>query len=377
MMTMRMNSKTLALVLGLLVPGCNAESGRVLPSDDPPQYKHSAIEHIDEISNSRRNALTKAIELVSPAVVGINVTEIRERAVNPLFYFFYGERTFVERFQSVGSGFIISPDGYLVTNDHVAGRASEIMITMTDGSKHPAKLVGTDPVTDIALLKIDVRGRLPFLKLGDSDDVIVGEWSIAFGNPFGLFTSSAKPTVTVGVISSTHVYLEQREGRVYRNMLQTDASINSGNSGGPLVNSLGEVIGINTVIYSPNQGSVGLGFAVPINRAKEIVEILKRKGEVDRKFDPGFRAQAVNEAIAQAYNLERIEGVVVTRLTNRNGAAFKSGLEEADIILKADGEPIYSVNALQALIRYSLRGDVIRLEVLRNNKIRTIDLKLE
>ncbi|MDT8325721.1 MAG: trypsin-like peptidase domain-containing protein, partial [Bacteroidota bacterium] len=318
----------------------------------------------DEISNSRRNAITRAIEVVSPAVVGINVTELRERRIDPWFRFFYGEQYY--RTQSAGSGFIISEDGYIITNDHVVGRAEEMSVTMTDGSKHPAVLIGTDPVTDLALIRVEVDHPLPHLEFGDSDDVIVGEWSIAFGNPFGLFSASAKPTVTVGVISATHVYLEQREGRVYRNMLQTDAAINQGNSGGPLVNSEGRVIGINTVIYTPNQGSIGLGFAVPVNRAREIIAILRDEGKVDRDFNPGFRVQLVNDAIAQAYDLDRAEGVIVTQLTARDGVARQSGLEVADIILEADGEPVFSINVLESLIRYSIRGERIRLKILRN-----------
>jgi serine protease Do len=368
----------LTVLFAFLATACNAGPDRVIPEEDPPQYRSATAVGQDEVSNSRRNAITRSIEVVSPAVVGINVTEIRRRQLDPFWQMFYGERYFNQRLQSAGSGFIISPDGYCVTNDHVAGRATEILITMSDGSKHNAKVVGTDPVTDVALLKIEADHPLPYLKIGNSDDVIVGEWSIAFGNPFGLFTSTAKPTVTVGVISATHVFLEQSQGGgIYRNMLQTDAAINTGNSGGPLVNSNGEVIGVNTVIYSPNQGSVGLGFAVPMNRVKEIVEILRRDGKVDREFDPGFRAQQVDEAIARAYNLDKTEGVVVTRLTNKRGAAFKSGLEEADIILRANGEPLYSIGILESLIRYSLRGDVIRLEVIRDSKTRTIDLKLE
>ncbi|HOJ02669.1 MAG TPA: trypsin-like peptidase domain-containing protein [Bacteroidota bacterium] len=361
-----------------LLGACGSRDDSVIPQGTPPQYERMAsASGGDDITNSRRNAITRAIEAVSPAVVGINVSEIREQVLDPWLQFFYGERVYREKFQSAGSGFIISPDGYCITNDHVAGRATEIVITMTDGTKHNAKIIGTDPVTDITLLKVEGGENFPYLKLGNSDDVIVGEWSIAFGNPFGLFSSSAKPTVTVGVISATHMYLQQREGRVYRNMLQTDAAINTGNSGGPLVNSLGEVIGVNTVIYTPNQGSVGVGFAVPINRVKEIVDILRNDGKVNRDFDPGFKAQEVNEAIAHAYNLDKVEGVVVTRITGRNSAARKSGLEEADIILRANGEPVFSIAVLESMIRYSIKGDVIRLDIMRNGNSRTLDLKLD
>lgn len=365
---------TLFLYSGTL-QSCDTDSQPRVAEMNPERATSKVAVGEDEISNSRRNAITRAIEIVSPAVVGINVTELRERRVDPFFRLFFGEQIY--RTQSVGSGFIISEDGYIITNDHVAGRAQEISVTMTDGSKHPAKLIGTDPVTDLALIKIDTDRSLPYLKLGNSDDVIVGEWSIAFGNPFGLFSASAKPTVTVGVISATQVFLEQREGRVYRNMVQTDAAINQGNSGGPLVNSDGEVIGINTVIYTPNEGNIGLGFAVPVNRAKLIVRYLREDGEVDRGFSPGFRVQLVNEAIAQAYNLEKVEGVIVTQILDPKGVARKSGLEVADIILSANGEPVFSIQMLDSLIRYAIRGESIRLEVLRKNRIRTIDLVLE
>jgi serine protease Do len=352
---------------------CNAGSDGPPPAGTLPQVAPPMEQ--DEISNSRRNAITRAVELVGPAVVGVDATRLQRRNVHPYFRLFFGEQ--YSLMPVLGSGFIISPDGYILTNEHVAGNADEISVTLMSRKKIPARLIGTDPVTDLALLKVDVDYELPYLRLGNSDDVMVGEWSIAFGNPFGLMTSSAKATVTVGVVSATNVSLEQSEGRVYLNMIQTDAAINSGNSGGPLVNSLGEVIGINTVIYTPNQGSVGLGFAVPINRIKRIVEVLKKDGKVNREFNPGFRVQQVNEAIAQAYDLDRVEGAIVTQITARSGVAARSGLEVADIILRANGEPMYSVSVLESMIRYALRGESIRLEILRNNKVRTLDLKLE
>ena len=247
----------------------------------------------DQISNSRRNAITRTVAQVSPAVVGINVTEVRQYRQwspwgdDPFFRQFFGDRVYTQKVQGLGSGFIISPDGYILTNDHVAGNAKEITITLTNGSKHNSTLVGTDQVSDVALLKIDEK-NLPYIKLGNSDDVITGEWAIALGNPFGLFDISDKPTVTVGVVSATGINLKAQEGRVYKEMIQTDAAINSGNSGGPLVNSLGEVIGVNSVIYTPNQGNIGLGFAIPINRVKKVVAELKRSGKIDREWYTGL-----------------------------------------------------------------------------------------
>ena len=331
----------------------------------------------DNITESRHNALTRAIEKVSPAVVGINVTEVREyQQRDPFWRFFYGDRVYRENVSSLGSGWIMSEEGYIITNHHVAGNASKIVITMTNGEKLEAHLVGADLVSDVALLKVDGHPSMPHLDFGNSDDVIVGEWAIAFGNPFGLFSSSAKPTVTVGVISATRIDLEQNEGRVYRSMIQTDASINSGNSGGPLVNSLGQVVGMNTVIFSPNQGSVGLGFAIPINKVKRIVEILMKDGKVDRKFNPGFHVQAVNAAIARAYKLEKAEGVIVADV-DMVGSAYDSGLEVADVIVRANGEPVTSLENLEAIVRYSMRGDVLKLEILRSGKKMNLDLTLK
>ncbi len=200
----------------------------------------------DDITNSRKNIITQTVEKVSPAIVGINVIEIRKyndpfgsMFDDPFFRQFFGNRgNYNQKVQGLGSGYIISPDGYIVTNDHVAGNATEITVTMTDGSHHQAKIIGSDPVSDICLLKIDGE-NLPYVELGNSDDIIIGEWVIALGNPFGLFELNDKPTVTVGVISATGMNLEPINDRYYLNMIQTDAAINGGNSGGALVNSLG------------------------------------------------------------------------------------------------------------------------------------------
>lgn len=333
----------------------------------------------DDITRTRQNAITRAVELVSPAVVGINVTEVRTYRDpffnDPMFRYFFGDRSYTQNVQSLGSGFIISDDGYILTNDHVAGNASKIIVTLTSGEKFDAQLIGTDPVSDIALLKMEGK-NLPHLKLGNSDEVIVGEWAIAFGNPFGLFSLTAKPTITVGVVSATHVNLSQQEGRVYRNMIQTDAAINSGNSGGPLVNSLGEVIGVNTVIYTPNQGSIGLGFSVPINRVNAIMKILKDRGSIRRDINPGFKVQAVTPVLAKYYKLKKAEGVIVADVL-RGGSAERSGLEVGDIILEAEAEHISSPETLNSIIRYAQVGDVINLKVYRGDEVLPIALKLE
>jgi len=342
-----------------------------------------------EVSKSRRNAITRTVAMVSPAVVGVNVTEIQEYTYrdpfedffnDPFFSQFFGRREraprkFRQEVKGVGSGFIISPDGYIVTNDHVAGRASRIVVTLTSGEKYNAKLVGKDPVSDIALLKIE-GSDFPYVKLGNSDDVIIGEWVIAFGNPFGLFEISNEPTVTVGVVSATKMNISAEAPRIYRGMIQTDAAINSGNSGGPLSNSLGEIIGMNTLIYTPNQGNIGVGFAIPINKVKAVVAELKRKGKVDRDFWTGLRIQQVDESIAKAVKMSKPEGVIVSDV-ERGSPAAKAGLKVGDIILEINGEKITDEDSIIGLVNASKAGDVLRLKVLREKAVLNLDLRLE
>ena len=267
---------------------CNLDQNK---KDTEPNYQNASYQDKsklnDEVSKSRKNILTETVKNVSPAVVGINVTQIRQYQDpfgsffdDPFFRQFFGNRgTYSQKVKGLGSGFIISDDGYILTNDHVAGNATEVTVTMTNGKHYKAKIIGSDPITDICLLKIDEK-NLPFIAFGNSDEVIIGEWVIALGNPFGLFELNDKPTVTVGVISATGMNLEPINNRYYLNMLQTDAAINGGNSGGPLVNSLGEVIGMNTLIFtggSGAQGNIGLGFAIPINKVKRIIDELKEQ----------------------------------------------------------------------------------------------------
>ena len=246
---------------------------------------------------------------------------------------------------------------------------------MTGGDEYRAELMGSDQISDIALLKIDGRD-LPYLKLGDSDDVLIGEWVIALGNPFGLFDVADKPTVTVGVVSATGMNLRAREGRAYRGMIQTDAAINSGNSGGPLVNSLAEVIGVNAVIFTPNQGNIGLGFAIPVNRVKTIVDELKRSGKIEREYWTGFEVQAVDRRIARYFGLSRVEGVIISDIKD-GSPAERAGFEVGDIILEANGERIDDVYSLIAILDEASTGDVIRLKIFRERETVQKNLRLE
>ncbi|NMB81741.1 MAG: trypsin-like serine protease, partial [Ignavibacteria bacterium] len=271
-----------------------------------------------DISTSRGTIITKTAAEVSPAVVGINVTEIRQVrdifSSDPLYRYFFGDRVYNQQIKNLGSGVIISPDGYVLTNDHVAGNAVEAIVTMTDGSQHEAKIVGSDPSSDICLLKIQ-GNNFPYVKMGDSDNIMIGEWVIALGNPFGLFDINDQPTVTVGVVSAKGMNLGAQENRYYVNMIQTDAAINTGNSGGPLVNAFGELIGMNTLIYTAGSvGNIGLGFAIPINKIKRVIDELKSNGKVDRDFWTGLSIQTIDQAIAKAYDLKSMRGVIVTQV---------------------------------------------------------------
>jgi serine protease Do len=348
------------------------------------QFQSNKEKLNDDITSSRKNIITETVKNVSPAIVGINVIEIREYKDpffsffdDPFFQRFFGNRgTYSQEVKGLGSGYIISPDGYIVTNDHVAGNAAKITITLTDGRQFDAKLIGTDSASDICLLKIE-GDDLPFVKLGNSDDVIIGEWVIALGNPFGLFELNDKPTVTVGVISATGMNLDAINNRYYLNMIQTDASINGGNSGGPLVNGEGEVIGMNTLIFTAgnNTGNIGLGFAIPINKVKRIVEELKEKGSIDRNFEIGMRIQTIDEGIAKYYHLKSAKGVIVTKVYP-NTPAERGGIEVGDIIIEVEGYKINNENTIFSVFYEFRTGQTITLKIIRDEKELTKQMRL-
>lgn len=369
---------------GVLIAGSQPEPAFLNESDKAQKPRADIVHRNDAVSNSRQTAITETVRIASPAIVGINITEVRQVNDSPFggffgdpFFnqFFNGRRRNVE-VQQVGSGFIISSDGYILTNDHVAGNAKKIVITMTNGEKYDAKIIGSDPVADVALLKVE-GSNFPFLAFSNSDDIIIGEWSIAFGNPFGLFDNNAKPTVTVGVVSNSGVSFKQ-DNRVYKNMIQTDAAISSGNSGGPLLNAGGEVIGMNTVIFSTatsnsGSGSIGIGFAVPINRVKSILETLKAEGKVDRNFTPGFFVRQIDDQVARYFQLEKKQGVVVVEV-RRGTPGDKAGIEPGDIILEIDGAKIEKNEDLEMVIFDGIVGQT--MQVLINRSGETIKKKL-
>lgn len=346
----------------------------------PPQQEgnpeaSARKEQVTTQLNDRRNAITETASRVSSAVVGINVTEIREfkdpfyefYQNDPFFRQFFGDRSYKQEVHGLGSGFIISDDGYIITNEHVIGNANKVVISMTNGEHHDAEIVGKDAASDIAVLKINKRG-LPYLTFGNSDEVIIGEWVIALGNPFGLFEVGQKPTVTVGVVSATNMKLSAGQNRFYRGMIQTDAAINSGNSGGPLVNSEGEVIGMNAIIFtgsSFSQGNIGLGFAIPINKVKEIVDELKKSGKIERNVNLGLRIQAVDQNIAQYYKLSAARGVIVTAV-QKGSPADDEGIKPEDVILAVNGENVNSEADFWGIVVEKKVGDKLKLTILRS-----------
>ena len=307
----------------------------------------------DPIGDGRKNAIVTAIERVSPAVVTINVVELRqERVRDPFYNEFWGFFDFPLRraplrgraIESLGSGFLFDADGHIITNYHVLEDADLITsVTLADGRSLEIEVVGGDRHSDIAILK--AKGdNLPFIPLGHSDDLMVGEWVIAIGNPFGAMMRDPQPSVSVGVVSANHRRVSRDIAggdRFYQDMIQTDAAINPGNSGGPLVNTRGEVIGVNTMIFSSSGGSQGLGFAIPIARVQRVAQEIIQYG---RRRQPwlGFRGDAVGLLREYARHELRItarSGVLVSEIV-RKSPSFQAGLRLGDVIIEINGERV-------------------------------------
>ncbi|TVQ65746.1 MAG: PDZ domain-containing protein [Balneolaceae bacterium] len=332
-----------------------------------------ASDHTEQIYRNRTNAITTAVERASGSVVSIMaVTQARrsQSLEDEIFRFFFGE---IPRDNtSMGSGFIISEDGLIVTNQHVVGNnPGEIRIFTTAGASYDAVLIGSDELTDIALLKIDSDSVFPHLQFTDSDDILVGEWAIALGNPFGLF-DDGKPSATVGVVSAINrdFRADPNQPRIYIDMIQTDAAINSGNSGGPLLNSNGEVMGVNTFIYTggTSAGFVGLGFAIPSNRVERIVNQLLTTGVVKLDYDPGMEFTSMTEQLIYRYQLPYVRGLLVVSV-NRSGPAFESGIMPGDVIVKIGDERVISEMHAWALLRDYGAGDSMEVELIRNGEL--------
>ena len=325
-------------------------------------------------------------EHMSPSVVNISSTqEVKSRGPQgpgggpgqgeeDPFGEFYGpfERFFGQphrpfKAKSLGSGFVIDSSGYILTNNHVVENADEIVVKLSNGKEFKAKVAGRDAKTDIALIEIKGDAKdLPAVKLGDSNSLRVGQWVVAIGNPFGL-----ENTVTVGIVSAMGRHINQGP---YDNFIQTDAAINPGNSGGPLLNTKGDVVGINTAIFSRGGGNIGIGFAIPINLAEEVVPQLKEKGHVTRGW-LGVMIQKVTPDIAESLNLEEARGALVADVV-KDGPADAAGLKQGDVIVEFDGKPINDSAELPLLVAREGVGKTVRLKVLRDKESHEFTVKI-
>jgi serine protease Do len=321
-----------AVLAAASLTGCQGAS----PADSLAQtLPKSPASTSQSVSASRRTAITEAVARVAPAVVTVQ-TEVVERVPVDPFDWITGRQSGERIGAGLGSGFITDPNGTIVTNAHVVAGATRVSVAMRDGKTFPAKVLGVDEQNDLAVLKIDAK-NLPVTPLGNSDDIIIGEWAIAIGNPYGFLLGNTEPSVTAGVISATGRNLigQAEGGGAYGDRIQTDASINPGNSGGPLVNADGMVIGVNTSIYSPSGGSIGLGFAIPINRAKRVTEDLVAHGRIRQPWVGVKLVQPNGNDPRAGLNA----GVFVSTIVPGSPAA-EAGIRPGDQLVRAGTRPL-------------------------------------
>jgi serine protease Do len=341
-----------------------------------------------QILTGQESPFVQVAEKVSPAVVNIRADKVLQRGYSQdlgpfedFFRRFFGElpdrRPSTFRGQSLGSGFVFRKDGYIITNNHVVSDAENVLVKLPDGTEHKAQVVGLDKDTDIAVLKIDVDNQLPVAELGNSDELKVGEWVMAIGNPFPEL--GLDRTVTVGVVSAKgrgNLDFGPQDTPQYQNYIQTDASINPGNSGGPLVNVHGEVVGINSAITNPTGAAfnIGIGFAIPINLAKAVIPDLIAKGKVSRGF-LGITFQPVDKATADALDLPSAEGVLV-REVQPGTPADKAGIKMGDVITEFDGWTITDDQRFRMMVAQAGPGKKVNLGIIRNGREFTRQLTL-
>ncbi len=333
------------------------------------QVRYVNLPERTALPSATESEFNTAAETGVKAVVHVKTeTEVETYAANPFYYFFFGDRGMPPK-QAVlgfGSGVILSPDGYIVTNYHVIENAHKIQVTLDDKRTYKAELIGVDPPTDLALLKIKAD-NLPYLNFGDVDQVRLGDWVLAIGNPFNLTS-----TVTAGIISAKGRNLGLMGDRNYRieSYLQTDAALNPGNSGGALVNLKGELIGINSAIISPTQGYTGYSFAIPADIVKKVVEDLEKYGQVQRAY-LGVQVADINADFAKEKHLDKIEGVYVDGLVP-GGAAEDAGIKEGDVLLAINGKKVNSLAELQEELSLYRPKDRVNVLVKRGGKTKQI-----
>lgn len=338
-----------------------------------PSSQTSMVKNASLLDSKDSNVIAQMVEQAGPAVVKIETEATTKSSMSErdlLFkQFFGGDYPFPQqeqKKQALGSGFIISKDGYILTNHHVVQGADKILVDVTGKKqKYEAELIGQDPELDLAVLKIKADKDLPILKMGNSDQIRVGDWSVAIGNPYGL-----DHTVTVGVISAKQRPLNIGEAK-FKNLLQTDASINPGNSGGPLLNLQGEVIGINTAINAEAQG---IGFAIPVNTVQEVLDDLIHKGKVSRPW-LGVSIQDMTPELAKYFDIDVKEGVVVGYVAS-GSPAEKAGLVQGDVILEIDKQKVKSSEELVDIISKSKVGDRHSMLMMRNGQFKTLTVSI-
>ncbi|MDQ3137895.1 MAG: trypsin-like peptidase domain-containing protein [Gemmatimonadota bacterium] len=336
-------------------PGTVRPGGAGLVSSSAAQVAVRAADA--QVAASRRTALVSAVERASGAVVSINVTSTRQLpARSPWDFFFVPDGARVV--QGYGTGFVVRPNGVIVTNQHVVANATTVVVTLPDGTDLPARVLGEDPLTDIAVLRVDRQG-LRAVAAGRSTDLMIGEWVVALGNPYAYLLGNAEPTVTVGVVSaiSRNILPTGEQTGLYLDMIQTDAAINPGNSGGPLTNAAGEVIGVNSSIFSNSGGSVGLGFAIPIERALRVADEIIRSGSVRRAW-VGLDV----EGAAAMRNWKSQGGVVVASVTPE-GPAARAALRAGDVLVEANGRRLRNYLDWEAVKLDLHVGDSVGLSV--------------
>lgn len=312
-------------------------------------------------------SMSPAAKRAAPAVVSIATTQARTAhplANDPWFRFFYGDREDNSPQMGLGSGVIVSPEGYILTNNHVVEGAQEIEVTLSDSRRTTAKVIGTDPDTDLAVLRITLD-RLPVIAMGNSDTVWVGDKVLAIGNPFGV-----GQTVTGGIISA--LGRNQLGINTFENFIQTDAAINPGNSGGALVDVNGSLLGINTAIYSRSGGNMGIGFAIPVNTARQVLEGLVRDGQVTRGWI-GVEPVELNSDLAETFGIKQTEGVIITGVL-QNGPAFKAGLKPGDVLLAVGEKDVHNVSELLTMIAAQTPGTAVKMRIKRRDADLSLDV---